>query len=319
MNLALQAANAVVLARDNIGATVTGPINFVSDGHGGGVISGDVDLVRSAFRLGRATSAAAIPRLNVQEINVVAEDRAQGLASSPWKFDIKARALNRLSVTGLGIQSEWRANLRIGGSVTEPAIVGRADLVRGSYEFAGRQFDLQRGTIRFQGEVPADPTLDILATGDTQGLTASIRVTGTGQRPEIAFSSTPALPEDELLSRLLFGTSITNLSAPEALQLAAAIASLQGGGNGLNPINALRNAIGLDRLRILPGDTVTGQKTSVAAGKYITRRAYVEIITDGQGYSATRAEFQITRWLSVLSSISTIGRQSATVKISKDY
>ncbi len=319
MNLALQAANAVVLARDDIGATVTGPINFVSDGHGGGVISGDVDLVRSAFRLGRATSAAAIPRLNVQEINVVAEDRAQGLASSPWKFDIKARALNRLSVTGLGIQSEWRANLRIGGSVTEPAIVGRADLVRGSYEFAGRQFDLQRGTIRFQGEVPADPTLDILATGDTQGLTASIRVTGTGQHPEIAFSSTPALPEDELLSRLLFGTSITNLSAPEALQLAAAIASLQGGGNGLNPINALRNAIGLDRLRILPGDTVTGQKTSVAAGKYITRRAYVEIITDGQGYSATRAEFQITRWLSVLSSISTIGRQSATVKISKDY
>ena len=319
MNLALRAENAVVLARDDIGATATGPINFVSDGHGGGVISGDLDLVRSAFRLGRATAAAAIPRLNVQEINVVAEDRAQGLPSSPWKFDIKARALNRLNVTGLGIQSEWRANLQIGGSVTEPAIVGRADLVRGSYEFAGRQFDLQRGTIRFQGEVPADPTLDILATGDTQGLTASIRVTGTGQRPEIAFSSTPALPEDELLSRLLFGTSITNLSAPEALQLAAAVASLQGGGNGLNPINALRNAIGLDRLRILPGDTVTGQKTSVAAGKYITRRAYVEIITDGQGYSATRAEFQITRWLSVLSSISTIGRQSATVKISKDY
>lgn len=319
MNLALQAENAVVLARDDLGATVTGPINFVSDGQGGGIISGNLNLVRSAFRLGRATAAAAIPRLNVQEINLVAESLAQGLPSSPWKLDIKARAANRLSVTGLGIQSEWRANLQIGGSVTEPSMVGRADLVRGSYEFAGRQFNLQRGTIRFQGEVPADPALDILATGDTQGLSATVRVTGTGQRPEIAFSSTPALPEDELLSRLLFGTSITNLSAPEALQLAAAVASLQGGGNGLNPINALRQTIGLDRLRILPGDTVTGQKTSVAAGKYITRRAYVEIITDGQGYSATRAEFQITRWLSLLSSISTIGRQSATVKISKDY
>lgn len=319
MNLSLQANNAVVLARDDLGATVTGPITFASDGRGGGVISGDVELVRSAFRLGRATSAAAIPRLNVREVNVVAEDHAQGLPSSPWRLDIKARAPNRLSVTGLGIESEWRANLQIGGSITEPAIVGRADLVRGGYEFAGRRFDLQRGTIRFQGEVPADPTLDILATGDTQGLSATIRVTGTGQRPEIAFSSTPALPEDELLSRLLFGTSITNLSAPEALQLAAAVAALQGGGNGLNPINALRNAIGLDRLRILPADTVTGQKTSVAAGKYITRRTYVEIITDGQGYSATRAEFQITRWLSVLSSISTIGRQSATVRISKDY
>lgn len=319
MNLSLQADRAVLLARDDMGATVTGPINFVSDGRGGGVISGDVELVRSAFRLGRATSAAAIPRLNVTEINAIMEDQAQGLPSSPWRLAIKARAANRLSVTGLGIESEWRAKLELGGSISEPAIAGRADLVRGGYEFAGRRFDLQRGTIRFQGEAPADPTLDIVATGDTQGLSATIRVTGTGLRPEIGFSSTPALPEDELLSRLLFGTSITNLSAPEALQLAAAVASLQNQGNGLNPINALRNAIGLDRLRILPADTVTGQKTSVAAGKYISRRAYVEIITDGQGYSATRAEFQITRWLSILSSISTIGRETASVRVSKDY
>ena len=150
-------------------------------------------MVRSAFRLGRATSAAAIPRLNVTEINAIAEDRAQGLPSSPWRLAIKARAANRLSVTGLGIESEWRANLELRGSISEPAISGRADLVRGGYEFAGRRFDLLRGTIRFQGEVPADPTLDILATGDTQGLSATIRVTGTGQRPEIAFSSTPAL------------------------------------------------------------------------------------------------------------------------------
>ncbi len=55
------------------------------------------------------------------------------------------------------------------------------------------------------------------------------------------------------------------------------------------------------------------------AGKYINRRLYAEIITDGQGYSATQVEFQVTRWLSLLSSISTLGRQSANVRISKDY
>ena len=222
-------------------------------------------------------------------------------------------------VTGLGIESEWRASFEIGGSVYAPALLGRADLIRGGYEFAGRQFDLARGIIRFQGVSPPDPILDIVAQGNTQGLNATIKVTGTGQRPEITFASVPALPQDELLSRLLFGTSITNLSAPEALQLAAAVASLSGGGTGLNPINAVRQAIGLDRLRILPADSITGQGTSIAAGKYLSKRAYVEIITDGQGYSATRAEFQITRWLSLLSSISTIGRQSATVRISKDY
>jgi translocation and assembly module TamB len=103
------------------------------------------------------------------------------------------------------------------------------------------------------------------------------------------------------------------------LRLAAAVASLRGGGDGLNPINALRKAVGLDRLRILPADTVSGQRTSIAAGKYLTRRFYFEVITDGQGYSATRAEFQISRWLSILSTISSIGRQSATARVSKDY
>jgi len=92
-----------------------------------------------------------------------------------------------------------------------------------------------------------------------------------------------------------------------------------GGGGGLDPINAVRKAAGLDRLRILPADTATGQRTSVAAGKYLTRRVYVELATDGQGYSATRVEWELTRWLSLLSSISTLGRTSANVRISKDY
>ncbi len=320
MDLNLQADRARLLARDDIGATVTGPLTLRSDGKGGGTISGDVELVRSSFRLGQASAAAAIPRLNVREVGGRSfEAPRPELPPSPWRLAIKARAFNQLAVTGLGLDSEWRANLEIGGTVDNPRIVGRADLVRGGYEFAGKRFDLERGVIRFQGETPPDPILDIVANGDTQGLSATIRVSGTGQRPTIAFSSTPALPEDELLSRLLFGTSITNLSAPEALQLAASVNSLRGGGGGLNPINALRRAIGLDRLRILPADTVTGQGTSISAGKYITRRLYVEVITDGQGYSATQAEFQITRWLSVLSSISTVGRSKATVRVSKDY
>lgn len=317
MDLAITAKDAVLLDRDDIGATVTGPLRITSDGSGG-LIAGDVRLVRGRFRLGRA-AAAAIPRLKVTEINRPADEAEVAAPPAPWRLDLQATARNRLAVTGLGLDSEWRADLAIKGTVENPAITGRADLIRGGYEFAGRRFDLERGAIRFLGEAPPDPVLDIVARASIQGLNATIQVTGTGQRPEISFTSIPALPEDELLSRLLFGTSITNLSAPEALQLAAAVASLQGGGTGLNPINAVRRAAGLDRLRILPADITTGQRTSIAAGKYIGRRTYVEVITDGEGYSATRVEFQITRWLSLLSSISTIGRTSANVRVSRDY
>jgi translocation and assembly module TamB len=314
----LDADRAVMINRDDIGATVTGPLTFTSDG-AGGVIAGDVVLNRSRYRLGQASAASAVPQLNIREINLPGGAEEDEAPTAPWTLAIKARAPNAVSVSGLGLSSEWSADLRIAGQPANPAITGEAKLIRGDYEFAGRKFELDRGVIRFAGEVPANPALDIAANADSTGLSATIRVTGYALKPEISFTSTPALPEDELLSRLLFGTSITSLSAPEALQLAAAVAALQNGGNGLNPINAVRRAAGLDRLRILPADPQTGQGTSIAAGKYVTRKFYAEIVTDGQGYSATQVEFQVTRWLSLLSSISTLGRQSANVRVSKDY
>ncbi|MBD8677309.1 translocation/assembly module TamB [Sphingomonas sp. CFBP 13720] len=318
IDLRMQADRARLINTDSIGATVTGPITIRSDG-AGGTIAGEVRLDGSRYRLGRATATAPLPRLNIREINRPDGEDEGGAPVQPWRLDLKARAPGGLVVTGLGLTSEWSADLSIRGEPTNPVINGRADLVRGDFEFAGREFQLDRGALRFNGEVPADPALDIVANADTQGLNATIRVAGTATRPEITFQSVPALPEDELLSRLLFGTSITNLSAPEALQLAAAVAALQNGEGGLNPINAVRRAAGLDRLRILPADPQTGQGTSVAAGKYLTRRFYAEIVTDGQGYSATRVEFQVTRWLSLLASISTIGRQSTNVRVSRDY
>jgi translocation and assembly module TamB len=317
MDLAFQADNAALLERDDIAATVTGPISLKSDGVGG-TIGGDLVLNKSRFTLGRAAAVAQIPELRVKEVNRRGEEFERPATSAPWALAIKARARNRVTVTGLGLDSEWRANLDIGGTVTNPAIAGTADLVRGGYEFAGRRFDLREGKIIFDGRTPTNPTLDIEAEANISNLSATIRVGGTGLKPEITFTSIPALPEDELLSRLLFGTSITNLSAPEALQLASAVGSLQGG-DGLDPINAVRKAAGLDRLRIIAADPTQNQGTSIAAGKYLTRKTYVELITDGQGYSATRMEYQVTRWLSLLGAISTLGRQSANVRVSKDY
>jgi translocation and assembly module TamB len=319
MRFDLRAENARLLDRDDIQAAVTGDLAIRSNGDGGSII-GNVTMTQGRFQLGSATSAAQVARLNVREINRPSDDLGPVVRRiAPWRLGLNVTAPNRLTVTGLGMNSEWSANLIVGGTVTEPSITGDAGLIRGTYDFAGRRFDLIRGNIRFAGEVPINPILDIAAEARVRGLSAQIRVTGRSQRPEIAFTSTPALPQDELLSRILFGTSITNLSAPEAVQLAAAVASLNDPRGGLDPINAIRRSIGLDRLRVLPADVTQGIGTQLAAGKYFGRRVYVEVITDGRGYSATTVEYQITRWLSLLSSISTIGRESVNLRISRDY
>jgi translocation and assembly module TamB len=318
MDIALQAERAVLLDRDDVGATVTGPLRIRSSGNGG-AISGDLDVVTSRFILGKASTATEIPQLRLVEINRSGEEVERTRAAAPWRLDVRARAPSRLMVEGLGMQSEWSADLTISGLVTAPVFLGSATLIRGSYDFAGKRFDLEEGHLTFQGASPVNPVLDIRATADVSDLSATIDVTGTSLRPVISFSSIPTLPQDELLARLLFGVSIANLSAPEAIQLASAVAAFQGSGGGLDPINAVRRATGLSRLRILPADTTTGQKTSVAAGKNIGRKLYVEVISDGQGYSATRVEYQITRWLALLSSVSTIGRQAVSARVSKDY
>jgi translocation and assembly module TamB len=306
-----------LLDRDDVAARGTGPSESRSDGQNG-TISGNLRLNRGRFQLGRASAASSVPRRQVRERSMDAEDVIESAKVHAWKLAMKL-AGSDLRVEGLGISSRWTTDLDIGGFADAPRFNGRADLVQGEYDFAGRSFRLERGIIRFRGESPPDPLLEIRAQAQVQGLDASVLVRGSGLKPEISFASTPQLPQDELLSRILFGTSITNLSAPEALQLASAVAALQSGSGSLDPINAVRRAIGLDRLRIVPADIATGQRTAIAAGKYITRKLFVEVVTDGQGYSATRLEYQLTRWLSVLSTLSTIGRQSASVRVSKDY
>lgn len=319
MDLRLSANNARILARSDMGASVTGPLRVVSDGLTG-TIAGRVDINSANWQLGNAVEQSRLPNIKTREINGFDSAAAQSNPGTTWRYLIDAAANNRVNVRGMGLDSEWSANIRLRGTVDAPAILGRADLIRGSYTFAGKRFDITRGRITFNGSSPPDPQLDIQAEVAESGITARVTIGGTASAPEIQFSSVPAMPEEELLSRLLFGSSITDISPAEALQLGAALAAFRdGGGGGLDPVNQLRSAIGLDRLRIVSADASTGQDTSIAAGMYLSRRIYVEIITDGRGYSATQMEFRLTNWLSLLASVSTMGRESINVKASKDY
>ena len=134
-----------------------------------------------------------------------------------------------------------------------------------------------------------------------------------------AFTSTPGLPQDEVLSRILFGSSVTQISALQAVQLAASLNSLSGSGGGLNPLGRLRSATGIDRIRLVDADTATGHGTAVAAGLYLSDRVYVEIITDAKGFTATQLEITLSRTLSLLSQFSTNSSNNASLRYHRDY
>ena len=267
---------------------MTGPLQIRSDGNGG-TISGDLHLDKGRFQLGRASAAAARAAAQRPRNRARRGGRDRGGRDlHPWKLDLKL-AGSDLQVAGLGINSHWTTNLQIGGLADAPRFTGRADLVHGDYDFAGRIFRLDRGTIRFRGESPPDPLLDIHAEAQVQGLDASVIVTGTGPQARDhlrqhrrrcrrtsccrASCSAPRSPTCRRPKRC----SSPRRSPRSSPDRAASTRSTRS-----------RRAIGLDRLRIVPADVATGQKTAIAAGKYITRKLFVEVVTDGQGYSATQ-------------------------------
>lgn len=317
LDLRAAARNAHLLDANGLSATVTGPLRIVSDGLGG-TIAGRVRIDQASWALGTAANDRRLPRIATREINVPDDIGPANAAGSTWRYLINASADSRIDVRGMGLDSEWGADILLRGTTDAPRIGGEARVVRGGYSFAGTRFELTRGIISFDENSPIDPRLDIGAETSTTGLTVRVRVTGNAMEPQIDFTSVPSLPEEEILARLLFGGSITSLAATDALQLGAAVASLRGGG-GMDPINRLRSAIGLDRLRIVPADPTLNRQTGVALGKNIGRQFYVELITDGRGYSATQLEFRVTNWLSLLATVSTVGRQSAVAKVSRDY
>ncbi len=314
--------NARLAKSDALGATATGTIAVTNSKANGGLIKGDIVIPNARYEIIRQGQAEVLELTGVRRKSDVAKAAAQPApvaAVGAFKLDLHVHADNQLFVSGMGLESEWEMDMRIGGTSAAPRVVGRLQIVRGTYSFSGKRFDVTKGDVRFDGGPLSDPEIELSATTTTSDVDVTINVTGTGTKPHIAFTSTPALPQDEVLSRLLFGSSVTNLSAVQAIQLAAALNSLRGSGGGLNPLGKLRSVTGIDRLRILGADEASGRSTSLAAGKYITNNIYVEIITDARGFTATQLEVSLTKALSVLSQAGSFGGSNVTVRYKKDF
>lgn len=312
--------NARLARSDAVNSVVSGTLDVTNDAQNGPLIKGDLRLPQFKYEVVKQGAA---------EINVLdgVHRKGQSLAPPPqdtgapsrWKLDIRLRADNQIFVSGMGLDSEWSANLRVTGTSDDPRVVGSMKAIRGNYTFAGRAFDLDNGTITFDGGKITNPELNISASANVSDIEGVITITGTAERPQISFSSTPALPQDEILSRMLFGQSVANISPTEALQLASAVNGLNGGTDYLNPLGALRNATGIDRLRVVGADAATGRGTSIAAGKYLTNNVYVEIVTDTKGFTATQFQIALSRALSILSQTGGVNGTSVSLRYSKDY
>ncbi|MDI6028032.1 translocation/assembly module TamB domain-containing protein [Corticibacterium sp. UT-5YL-CI-8] len=243
-------------------------------------LSGSIDLARTVITI-PTNLPASLAQLNVQHRNAPAAVKAQDRALRPEEatggqsglnLDIDIKAANRIFIQGRGVDAEMGGNLKLVGPATSPSAVGQFTMTRGRLEVLGQRLDFSAGSVTFAGSLV--PTLNFTAESSASDATVTINITGAANNPRFAFSSVPALPEDEVLARLIFGRSMSNLSPLQIAQLASAAAELAGVGGATSLLTTLRNRLGVDDLDLR---TTEGGGTAVSVGKYLNDRTYLTL------------------------------------------
>lgn len=233
--------------------------------------------------------------------------------ANPMKLDILISAPRQVFVRGRGIDAELGGDLRLGGTTRNMIPIGHLELIRGRVDLLGKRFVLDQGLIELQGSMV--PVVRFVAITEQDGITTRITIDGEASDPEITFSADPDMPQEEVLSQLLFGRGLDTISPLQAAQLANAVAVLAGrGGEGI--VGNLRQQVGLDDLDLA---TDAEGNVSVRAGKYLSENVYTDVQVGADGTSKINLNLDVTDHLTARGSVDSAGESSLGLFYEKDY
>jgi len=233
-------------------------------------------------------------------------------------LDISINARREVLVQGRGLDAELGGDgLHIGGTTDTPVISGRLTLVRGTFTIGSTQLTFDKSSnVSFDGtglKKGIDPTLDFTARtvvlnsspGVQAGTDVSLHITGYADSPKIELTSAGGQSQDEMMALLLFGEPAAQLTALQLAQVSYALATLAGigGSSSSNPLVRLQKTLGLDRLSVAQGTTTTATGATentgaaVQAGRYVTKRIYVEGKQSTTGQSQVEVDVDLTKHL----------------------
>ncbi|MCA8928782.1 MAG: translocation/assembly module TamB domain-containing protein [Alphaproteobacteria bacterium] len=276
-------------------------------------VKGDVLVDRAEIRLVHAVPPS-IAELGEVRVKGAPKPKPKPKKEGRIGLDIRVHAPGNLFVRGRGLDSEWKMDLKVGGTASKPRVTGSIDKVRGQLSLLGKAFDLNRGQISFSDPTAVDPALDVALLRTSDGITGGITITGPASKPTMDFTSTPSLPQSEIMPRLLFGQSAQSLSPLQALDLANGIATLMDGGAGT--LDRVRGAIGLDVLRV----DNSGDSTGVTVGQNVAEGVFVGATQPIDGTPPkVRVEVEVLDDIVVDSEAGVQGNSSVGVKWRRDF
>ncbi|MEX6506033.1 translocation/assembly module TamB domain-containing protein [Jiella sp. M17.18] len=271
----------LIAAKLGADLTITGPL-LANPTLAGAINAQEIDVIvpeNLPTTLARidVTHRHARPAVLKQQREISPNQGGAKSATSGINLDLTFNAPNQVFVRGRGLDIELGGRIRITGSSSSPNIVGGFNLLRGRFQILAQRLDFTSGRLSFTGALI--PTLNLIATSTVGDTTITVAVTGPATDPSFTFSSSPPLPQDEVLARLIFGQGTSDLSPLQIAQLADAAATLAGVGGSTSILDTLRSKIGVDDIDI---KTTADGQTAVGVGKYLNKNTYLGVDSTGR-------------------------------------
>jgi translocation and assembly module TamB len=274
---------------------------------------------------------------SVATLNVIRPGQAQPPAATSRLvigLGIALDAPAAIFVQGRGLDAQLGGRLKIAGTSDDPQVSGGFRMIRGVFSLAGTNLNFTSGKVSFNGQGlkgGIDPSLDFVAQSSVVyngPTTVTLTVSGLADSPKISLSSSPPLPQDDLLGLLLFGKPASQLTAVQLAETGYALASLSGiggggsGGSKWNPLTWIKKAFGLNTLSVgsatpqnqtgaNSGSQSSASGASLTAGKYVSKRVYVAATQSTTGYSQVQVNVDLNQYLKL---VTRLGNGTATAQ-----
>jgi translocation and assembly module TamB len=192
------------------------------------------------------------------------------------RADIQIDIPRNVWLQGPSTAIELSGNMRVTKDLRAPFILsGSIETVRGYASYYGKRFTVQSGLVTFTGTPEINPMLDVTVTQRVSDYLVSIHVTGRAQQPTIAFSSTPELPQADIISLIVLGKTTDRLTKSENNSLADTAQQLAGGVIAGQLEKSLGKALGLDTIEVSAGGQLGSG--SVKVGRYVTQDLFLSV------------------------------------------
>jgi len=320
VNLTIKAENFEGIKGDIANGTINADISLKGNNEGY-YLSGVISPKKIEVKIPEQFSSS-IPELNIKKKGDVKKANPPDMAKK-IALDLIVDAPRQILVRGWGLDAEFGGKIEVKGSAYKPEFYGDFKVLRGRYSEFGKKFKITKAKMKFSGTIPPSPTFDIVTQSKVDDIIAKVLIGGSVLKPKITFSSDPALPQDEVMSKILFGEDMKNLSPFQAVKLAGTMKRFSGTGGGagmgssFDPIGSIKSATGLDDLRV---ETDASGGASVGAGKYLSEKVYLEFEAGSEeGSGNANVQVEVTPNITVESEIGQDARGGAGIFWKRDY